>query len=86
MDAGAKRVAEYSYLPPGTYRFRVRANNSDGLWDDNDVDFGFEVQPPFLADMVVLSSHLVARRGGDHRRGSKGFAPSDAPQTGGRRT
>lgn len=28
-----KRVAEYSYIPPGSYTFHVRACNSDGIWN-----------------------------------------------------
>ena len=28
--ANDKRVAEYSFIPPGNYTFRVRAANSDG--------------------------------------------------------
>jgi hypothetical protein len=31
-DAGTKRVAEYSYLPPGKYHFHVRASNNEGEW------------------------------------------------------
>lgn len=47
MDAGTKRVAEYSYLPPNTYHFRVRASNGDGVWDGNDAGFEFIVLPHF---------------------------------------
>jgi len=32
--ASDKRVAEYSFIPPGTYTFRVRACNSDGVWNN----------------------------------------------------
>jgi signal transduction histidine kinase len=33
-DAGTRRAASYSYLPPGNYRFRVSACNQDGVWND----------------------------------------------------
>jgi ligand-binding sensor domain-containing protein/signal transduction histidine kinase len=36
VDAGTRRAAFYSYLPPGDYRFRVAACNSDGVWDENE--------------------------------------------------
>jgi ligand-binding sensor domain-containing protein/signal transduction histidine kinase len=36
VDAGTRRTAFYSYLPPGNYRFRVVACNQDGLWSDNE--------------------------------------------------
>jgi signal transduction histidine kinase len=36
VDAGTRRTAFYSYLPPGDYRFRVAACNSDGVWAENE--------------------------------------------------
>ena len=32
LEAGTRRTAIYNYLPPGDYRFRVAACNSDGAW------------------------------------------------------
>jgi hypothetical protein len=32
VDAGGRRTAYYTNLPPGHYRFRVIAANEDGLW------------------------------------------------------
>jgi signal transduction histidine kinase len=36
VDAGKRRVAEYSYLPPGDYRFSVVACSNDGAWSDRE--------------------------------------------------
>lgn len=36
VEAGTRRTAFYSYLPPGDYRFRVAACNSDGVWNENE--------------------------------------------------
>jgi signal transduction histidine kinase/streptogramin lyase len=47
VDAGNKRVAEYSYLPPRSYRFRVRASNGDGIWEESDAEVAFTVLPHF---------------------------------------
>lgn len=33
VEAGTRRVAPYSSLPPGTYRFQVIACNGDGVWN-----------------------------------------------------
>jgi signal transduction histidine kinase/CheY-like chemotaxis protein/streptogramin lyase len=33
VDAGSRRVAYYTNLPPGDYRFRVIASNDDGVWN-----------------------------------------------------
>jgi ligand-binding sensor domain-containing protein/signal transduction histidine kinase len=47
VDAGNKRVAEYSYIPPGKYTFHVRASNSDGVWNDTGASLDFMLLPHF---------------------------------------
>ena len=47
VDANTKRVAEYNYLPPGSYVFRVRARNEEGAWQDDDARIAFVVLPHF---------------------------------------
>ena len=32
-EAGARRSAYYTNIPPGRYTFRVQAANNDGLWN-----------------------------------------------------
>jgi len=34
VDAGTRRAALYSFVPPGTYHFRVIACNGDGVWNE----------------------------------------------------
>jgi signal transduction histidine kinase len=34
IDAGSRRQAFYTNLPPGPYRFEVMANNIDGVWSE----------------------------------------------------
>jgi len=34
VDAGPRRTAYYTNLPPGRYRFSVRAANEDGVWNE----------------------------------------------------
>ena len=34
VDAGPRRTAYYTNVPPGRYRFRVRAANEDGVWNE----------------------------------------------------
>jgi signal transduction histidine kinase/ligand-binding sensor domain-containing protein len=45
MDAGTKRSINYSFIPPGTYTFHVRACNSDGVWNETGAALAFVVQP-----------------------------------------
>ena len=47
VDAGSKRVAEYSYIPPGSYTFQVRACNSDGVWNETGAALALVVLPHF---------------------------------------
>jgi signal transduction histidine kinase/ligand-binding sensor domain-containing protein len=47
IDAGSRRTAYYSHLPPGTYTFHVIADNSDGVWNTNGQSLTITVQAPF---------------------------------------
>jgi signal transduction histidine kinase/ligand-binding sensor domain-containing protein len=46
-DAGARRTAYYSHVAPGTYTFRVIAENSDGVWNQEGKSLSFTVESPF---------------------------------------
>jgi signal transduction histidine kinase/ligand-binding sensor domain-containing protein len=41
----ASREAVYTNLGPGTYRFRVLASNSDGLWNGLESTLQFQIEP-----------------------------------------
>src|SRR5262249_35984961 len=45
-DAGTRRTAYYSYVPPGEYVFRVVAANSDGVWNMEGQSLRIIVAPP----------------------------------------
>ncbi len=47
IDAGNRRTAYYTGLPPGTYTFRVIASNNDGVWSDADATSRFTLKPHF---------------------------------------
>ncbi|MBN2369347.1 MAG: ATP-binding protein [Vicinamibacteria bacterium] len=47
VDAGAGRWAEYSYLRPGNYRFRVVARGADGAWSEEGARLALRVLPRF---------------------------------------
>jgi signal transduction histidine kinase/streptogramin lyase len=44
VEAGTRRVAFYSFVPPGTYRFRVIACNGDGIWNENGASLSLTVR------------------------------------------
>ncbi|MCX6149417.1 MAG: triple tyrosine motif-containing protein [Ignavibacteriales bacterium] len=42
-----QRSITYPYLPPGTYNFKVKAINSDGIISDHIAQVSFIINPPF---------------------------------------
>lgn len=63
---GNKRSATYTNLDPGTYTFRVKASNNDGLWNETGTSIQIRVLPPYwktwwfrllLAGLVVGSAY-----------------------------
>jgi hypothetical protein len=46
-EAGSRRSAYYTNIPPGHYTFRVQAANNDGLWNDQGQALEFILQPHF---------------------------------------
>jgi len=47
VDAGTRRVAYYTNLPPGKYRFQVIACNNDGVWNKIGAAYSFRLSPYF---------------------------------------
>jgi ligand-binding sensor domain-containing protein len=47
IEAGARRVAYYTNIPPGAYRFRVTAANNDGVWNKTGAELAFTLAPAF---------------------------------------
>lgn len=47
VDAGTRRTAHYSHVPPGHYTFQVIAANSDGVWNTSGAGITLNVRPRF---------------------------------------
>nr|WP_301928622.1 two-component regulator propeller domain-containing protein [Ferruginibacter sp.] len=45
--AGSKRSATYTNLNPGTYTFKVKGSNNDGVWNDKPTLLTIIILPPF---------------------------------------
>ncbi len=69
-DAGSRRVAYYTNIPPGKYMFQVRARNYDGFWSKEGVSLAIELRPYFyqtswfflLCGIILAGSIVVAYR------------------------
>lgn len=71
VEAGTRRVAYYTNLPPGHYVFRATASNHDGVWNDTGATLDITITAPFWmtwwfrlsAAAGLAAVALVAHRG-----------------------
>jgi ligand-binding sensor domain-containing protein/two-component sensor histidine kinase len=47
IDAGTRRDAYYTNIPPGQYQFEVIGSNNDGVWTNKSAAFAFYLRPHF---------------------------------------
>jgi signal transduction histidine kinase len=59
-DAGTRRTAYYTNIPPGHYTFRVQAENNDGVWNTEGAAFSFELEPHFYQTVWFYALLLAA--------------------------
>jgi signal transduction histidine kinase/ligand-binding sensor domain-containing protein len=60
QDAGTRRRAFYSDLPPGQYTFRVTASNNNGVWNDRGAVLAFAILPAFYQTSWFRSAGVAA--------------------------
>jgi signal transduction histidine kinase/ligand-binding sensor domain-containing protein len=63
VEAGNRRTAYYSNLPPGRYAFSVMASNHDGLWNGEPALWTFTLKPPFYRRPAFYAATLAAAAG-----------------------
>lgn len=72
VEAGLRRTAYFSYLPPGNYTFRVIAANSDGVWNEVGASIKVTVLAPFwlrwwfwllcLVALIGIAAFIIRNR------------------------
>jgi signal transduction histidine kinase/CheY-like chemotaxis protein len=70
VNGGSRRVAYYTHIPPGPYRFVVTTCNEDGVWNESGASFSFYVEPHFYQTYWFYSFFglsLIATVGGLYR-------------------
>jgi signal transduction histidine kinase/ligand-binding sensor domain-containing protein/DNA-binding response OmpR family regulator len=76
---GTQRKATYTNLDPGTYTFRVKAANNDGIWNNTGKSITIVITPPWyktwlaycfylLAGMAIITAYIKYR---EHEAGMK---------------
>jgi signal transduction histidine kinase len=59
VEAGSRRTANYSHVPPGDYHFRVIACNNDGIWNEKGDSLAVVVLPYFWQTRWFLGAAIV---------------------------
>ncbi|SHM13918.1 Two component regulator propeller [Flavobacterium flevense] len=54
-----KRFATYTNIPPGSYIFKVKASNNDGIWDSTPTELKIEVIPPFYLTKFAYLFYVI---------------------------
>jgi signal transduction histidine kinase len=62
-EAGTRRAAYYTNIPPGRYTFRVQAANNDGIWNTSGAALSFELRPHFYQTLWFYALLLLALAG-----------------------
>ena len=60
QNAGTRRQAFYTRLPPGPYRFHVIACNNDGVWNEVGASLGVSIEPAFYQTWWFTALVLLA--------------------------
>lgn len=56
---GTQRTANYTNLDPGEYVFRVKAANSDGIWNEEGASIRVAIYPPFWHTWWAYTIYLA---------------------------
>lgn len=59
VQAGNRRTAYYTNIPPGEYIFRVKAANNDGIWNEAGTRVNIKVLPPFWKTGWAYSAYVI---------------------------
>lgn len=59
-----KNEATYSSLPPGKYKFMVKAMNNDGLWNNEPIVYEFEILAPWYKTWWFYTLCIITLIGG----------------------
>ena len=60
VSAGTRREATYTNLESGTYTFRVKASNNDGIWNESGTSITVTILPPYWMTWWFRSIVILA--------------------------
>ena len=59
VQSGNRRYASFTNLEPGSYVFRVKGANSDGVWNERGTSVQIIVNPPWYKSMPAYVSYAI---------------------------
>ncbi len=70
IESGSRRFVTYTNLSPGTYKFKVKATNADGIWNENATELAVIINSPWWATgwayalyvLVIIAGLYTIRR------------------------
>lgn len=60
VEAGARREAYYTNIPPGSYRFHVQGSNADGVWNEDGDVIQLRLRPHFYDTVWFYATCALA--------------------------
>jgi ligand-binding sensor domain-containing protein len=60
VHSGTRRVAAYTDVAPGTYTFRVKGSNNEGVWNDSDASVRIVIYPPWWRTWWAYAAYALA--------------------------
>lgn len=59
IHTGQRRYASFTNLEPGTYVFRVKGSNSDGVWNETGASMRILILPPWYRSTPAYISYVI---------------------------
>ena len=63
-DSGNRSFASYTNVREGTYTFRVKASNNDGVWNEEGISLKIKVLPPWYRSWWAFLCYALLAAGG----------------------
>jgi signal transduction histidine kinase len=57
--SGSRRYAGYTNIDPGTYTFKVKGTNNDGIWNEEGASITIIIKPPWWQTWWAYTSYFV---------------------------
>jgi signal transduction histidine kinase/DNA-binding response OmpR family regulator len=59
LNSGVQNSANYTYLQPGSYVFKVNASNTSGIWSDQEKTIFIHITPPWWRSNFAYAYYFI---------------------------